>query len=62
MKPTGGWKVDVMSVTKADKGATVAWQLDAPKGAVTQAFTHPSLMALVDRIDGDIKFSSPAGK
>jgi hypothetical protein len=62
VKGTGGWKIDILSVVTPGKGATVTWQLDPPKGVATQAFTHPSVMVLVDRVDGEVRFSNSAGK
>jgi hypothetical protein len=55
-KSTGGWKIDIAAVTKSEKGATVSWALTPPTGVATQAFTHPALVALVDRCEGDIQF------
>ncbi len=62
VKPTGGYSVDILSVKVADKTATVTWKLNTPKGFVTQAFTHPGQVALVERFDGEVKFvAGPAG-
>jgi lipoprotein NlpI len=60
VKPTGGYSVDIQSIKVADKTATVAWKLNTPKGAVTQAFTHPGQVALVERFGGEVKFTGTA--
>jgi hypothetical protein len=62
VKSSGGWKIDVVSVTKGDKGCTVAWLLEPPKDFATAAFTHPSMMALVERCDGEAKFELAKSK
>jgi hypothetical protein len=60
---SGGYKIDIASVTVADKKITVTWRLDPPKGVATNAFTHPSVMALVERAEGEVRFvQPPAGK
>jgi hypothetical protein len=56
VKPTGGWQIDVLKVTVDGKNCVVSWQLNPPKGVATQAFTHPAVVALVDRCDGEVKF------
>src|SRR5262249_62030310 len=60
VKPSGGWKIEIVSVTRGDKGGTVTWQLTPPKGAATAAFTHPAAVALVDRVEGEVRFAAPA--
>src|SRR5262249_6256061 len=63
VKNTGGWKIDIVGVTVADKTLTVHWLLSPPPGVATQAFTHPSLMALVERTGGEARFVlTPADK
>jgi hypothetical protein len=56
VKATGGWKIDIAAVTNGEKACTVSWSLEAPKGVATQAFTHPALVALVDRCEGEVAF------
>lgn len=56
-KPTGGWKVVVDFVHAEDKKATVHWHAQPPEGIATQAFTHPGVVALVDRWDGKVDFA-----
>ena len=56
VKPTGGWQIDVVKVVVDGKNCVVVWQLTPPKGVATQAFTHPALVALVDRCDGTVEF------
>lgn len=53
VKPTGGYRVEIVSVSEMNKALVVQWQLHTPKGAATQAFTHPALVALVERYAGD---------
>jgi hypothetical protein len=62
MQRTGGYSVDVKSVTLTDKGLKVSWMLNTPKPGsfVTQAFTHPSRTILVERQDGEVRFDPPA--
>jgi hypothetical protein len=56
VKPTGGWKIDIVKATVEGKTCTVTWSLQAPDGIATQAFTHPAVAALVERCDGEVKF------
>jgi hypothetical protein len=58
VKSTGGWTVEIVSVRAADKIAAVHSKVNAPKGAVTTAFTHPGQVALVERFDGKIVFAA----
>ena len=63
VKNTGGRKIEIVSVTAADKVVTVNYLLSPPMGAATQAFTHPSVMALVERAAGEPRFvQTPADK
>ena len=62
VKPTGGYRVEITKATQADKTVTVHWKLHTPKGAVTQAFTHPAQAALIERVDGEVRFDPPAAK
>jgi hypothetical protein len=55
-KPTGGYQIDIQSITTAGKDATVMWKLTAPQGIAIQVLTHPSVMVLVDRAAGEVKF------
>ncbi|MCI0380789.1 MAG: protease complex subunit PrcB family protein [Gemmataceae bacterium] len=57
-KPTGGWKVVVDSVHIEGKKATVHWHAQPPEGNVTQAFTHPGVVALIERFEGKVDFVS----
>lgn len=63
-RPTGGYSVDIRGLTVKDKQLTVHWKLNSPPpGAfVTQAITHPSLVALVDRFDGMVRFDPATPK
>jgi hypothetical protein len=61
-RPTGGFKLDITSLTVNDKTLTVQWLLTPPKGIVTQAFTHPARVALVERFDGEVRFAAQGGK
>ncbi len=62
-RPTGGFGVEYKSAEVKDKKLVIHWVLKTPaKDAfVTQAFTHPMLVVLMDRFDGDIVFD-PAPK
>jgi hypothetical protein len=62
VKPTGGYEVDVESVTAADNTIHVKWKVTPPKGFATQAFTHPALLALVERAEGKAKFETTPAK
>jgi hypothetical protein len=62
VKSTGGYSVDVTGLEVRDNTMTVKWKLNTPTGAVTQAFTHPATVILVERFEGTVKFDSPAGK
>jgi len=58
-KPTGGYQIDIQSITTAGKDATVNWKLTSPQGIAIQVLTHPSVMVLVDRVAGEVKFDPP---
>ena len=62
-RPTGGYGVEYKSAEVKDKKLVIHWVLKTPaKDAfVTQAFTHPMLVVLMDRFDGDVVFD-PAPK
>jgi len=62
VKGTGGFSVDIASIGVGDKMLTVTWKLNTPKGAVTQAFTHPGQVVLVEQVEGKAKFVQEAGK
>jgi hypothetical protein len=62
VKPTGGWKVEISSVTAADRSVTVNYAVTPPQGFATQAFTHPGQVALVERAEGTAKFVQAPGK
>jgi hypothetical protein len=62
VKSSGGWQIDVLKVTMDGKNCVVSWQLNPPKDFATSAFTHPSLVALVDRCEGQVRFVLPAVK
>lgn len=53
VKPTGGYRVEIVGLSDVEKALIVSWQLHAPKGAATQTFTHPAQVALVERYAGD---------
>jgi hypothetical protein len=57
-RPTGGYGVEFKDTEVKDKKLVVHWVLKTPaKDAfVTQAFTHPMLVVLMDRFDGDVVF------
>jgi hypothetical protein len=56
VKASGGWKIDIAAVTKGEKTCTVSWSLEAPQGVTPHAITHPAMVALVDRCEGDVNF------
>jgi hypothetical protein len=60
-KPTGGYRVEVRTLSVKDKTLTVHWKLHnpAPGGIVTTAITYPAQMVLVERFDGPVKFDPP---
>jgi hypothetical protein len=53
VKESGGWKIDIAAVTRGEKACTVSWSLEAPQGVTPHAVTHPAVMALVDRCEGE---------
>ncbi len=55
-RPTGGWRVVVRSANVNQGKMLINYSVMAPKGIVTQAFTHPAAIALVDRFDGPFQF------
>src|SRR5262249_21990435 len=55
-RPTGGWKIDISAVKGKGKTVEVHWKATPPTGFATQAFTHPSVVALTDRVEGEVKF------
>jgi hypothetical protein len=61
-KPTGGYRVEVRSLSVKDKTLLVRWEVHspAPDAVVTQAITYPAQMVLVERFDGPVKFDPPA--
>ncbi len=63
-KPTGGYRVEVLTVAVKDGTVLVKWKLHSPKpgGIVTQAFTHPAEAVLVEKAEGKAVFDPPAPK
>jgi hypothetical protein len=61
VKRTGGWKVNIESVSAGDKTITIRYSVTPPQGFATQAFTHPGQVALVERAEGTPKFELVAG-
>jgi hypothetical protein len=61
-KPTGGYSVEITSLSVKDKTLTVHWKLKSPGpgSIVTQAFTHPAQAVLTERFEGEVKFDPPA--
>jgi hypothetical protein len=57
-KRTGGYSVELKSLEVKDKKLIVHWNLKSPgpDDIVTQAITHPELVLLVDRFDGEVVF------
>ena len=58
VKPTGGYSVEIAGLKVADKMLTVAWKVNAPTGFATQAFTHPGVVALLPRFEGEVRFAA----
>ena len=61
-KPTGGYRVEVLSVAVKEGNLLVKWKLHTPTGFVTQAFTHPGEAVLVEKAEGKATFDPPAPK
>lgn len=61
---SGGFSVDLVGLTKKEKDLTVRWKLNRPKpgSPVTLALTHPTLLLLMDRFEGEIHFDPPSPK
>ena len=57
-KPTGGYSIELKSLEVKDKKLIVHWRpiSPGPDDIVTQAITHPELVLLVDRFDGEVVF------
>ena len=56
VKPTGGYRVDLLSVKAKEKKAVAKWSLSLPEGAGAPGITNPGIVALVDRFEGKIEF------
>jgi hypothetical protein len=61
-RPTGGWKVNIDSLKVTGKSLVVEWSVTPPKGIVTQAFTHPGQVILMERFDGPVTFAMSGKK
>lgn len=61
-RPTGGWKVNIDALKVSGKTLAVEWSVTPPTGIVTQAFTHPGQVILVERFDGPVTFEMAAKK
>jgi hypothetical protein len=63
-QPTSGYSVEMKSLEVKDGKLMVLWKLipPAPDAIVAQSTTHPNLVILVDRFDGDIVFDPPPAK
>jgi hypothetical protein len=61
---TGGYRVEIESLTVKDEALVVKWKLHEPRpgDVVTQAITYPTQMVLVDKFQGRILFDPPAEK
>ncbi len=64
VRRTGGYRVEIESLTVKDELLTVKWKLHEPRPGdlVTQALTYPAQMVLVDRFQGRVAFDPPAEK
>jgi hypothetical protein len=64
MKPTGGYRVEILNLPVKDGTLTVRWKLNSPPpgGIVTQVITYPAEMVLIERFAGTVKFDPPAKK
>ncbi len=62
VRPTGGYRIDITSAAIEDKTLTLTWKVTPPKGFVTQAFTHPALVGVVNRFEGPVQFRPQKGK
>ena len=57
VKNTGGHRVEITRVEKGAKGNVAHWLATGPKGGfVTQAFTHPTAVVIISKLDGPILF------
>lgn len=63
-KPTGGYRVEILSVKSKEKDIVVKWKLHSPKpdDFVTQAFTHPAEAVVVEKKEGKVVFDPLAPK
>jgi hypothetical protein len=58
---SGGYRVEVTSLSVGDTGLTVHWKVHAPSGFATAAITHPGVAVLTERYAGAVRFD-PAVK
>lgn len=61
VKNSGGHRVEIVRVEKGGKGGVVHWLAEPPRGFATQAFTHPSEVVVIPKLDGDIRFEPAFG-
>ncbi len=61
-RPTGGYRMTINSLRVKNKKLHVTYTVTPPRGIATQAFTHPAIMALVERFDGPIEFQMKSGR
>ncbi len=61
VKNSGGHRLEIVRVEKGGKGGVVHWLAEPPRGFATQAFTHPSEVVVIPKLDGDIRFEPAFG-
>jgi len=59
---SGGYRVEITKALISDDGKkmTVQWTVHPPRGMATMALTHPGVLALVEKFDGQVEFTRAA--
>jgi hypothetical protein len=60
-KPTGGYRVEILTLAVKDRTLLVQWKLNSPNpdSTVRQARTYPAQMVLIEQFAGPVKFDPP---
>jgi hypothetical protein len=61
-QPTGGYKVEILTLPVKDGTLTVRWKLNSPRpdAAVRKARSYPGQMVLTERFSGTVRFDPAA--
>jgi hypothetical protein len=61
VQASGGFSLKATKAMSDGKNLTLHWKLDAPKGAATDAITHPAGVFLLERVAGEVRFQPAVG-